>query len=122
MSMRRSLLWNCVTLAVLQIAITCAGAAQLPALSESNQSVVPQAMRYSGLAANRAGDTVEAVFRIYAAREGGEPLWNETQRVTIGADGKYSVLLGVALGRLPPDSRWASRARHRVRPAPPASS
>jgi hypothetical protein len=40
--------------------------------------------------------TVEAVFRIYAAAEGGEPLWTETQRITVAEDGVYSVLLGSA--------------------------
>ena len=37
-------------------------------------TVVPQVVKYSGVATNRAGDTVEAVFRIYSAKEGGEPL------------------------------------------------
>jgi hypothetical protein len=59
-------------------------------------AVVPQQVRYAGKLATRAGDTVEAVFRIYAAVEGGEPLWTETQRVTVGEDGSYSVLLGGA--------------------------
>ena len=64
--------------------------------------VVPQMMKYSGVAANRAGDTVEAVFRIYSAKEGGEPLWSETQQVTVDRDGKYAALLGAATeGGLP---------------------
>jgi len=36
------------------------------------------------------------VFRIYATEEGGEPLWTETQQVSVAADGAYSVLLGGA--------------------------
>jgi hypothetical protein len=64
--------------------------------------VIPQQMRFGGTAPNRAGDTVEAVFRIYAAPQGGEPLWTETQQITIDAKGKYSVLLGAAThGGLP---------------------
>jgi hypothetical protein len=58
--------------------------------------VVPQQMRFSGTLATRSGDTVEAAFRIFAAAEGGEALWTETQRVTIAEDGSYSVLLGSA--------------------------
>jgi hypothetical protein len=58
--------------------------------------VVPQQIRYAGKLATRSGDTVEAEFRIYAAAEGGDPLWTETQRVTVGEDGSYSVLLGNA--------------------------
>jgi len=72
------------------------GAASNMPQAPTGQTVVPALMRYSGAAPNRAGDTVEAVFRIYPAAEGGEAIWSETQRVTIGADGKYSILLGGA--------------------------
>jgi hypothetical protein len=58
--------------------------------------VVPQQVRYSGKLVTRAGETVEAVFRIYATAEGGEPLWTETQRIGVAVDGFYSVLLGAA--------------------------
>jgi hypothetical protein len=58
--------------------------------------VVPQQVRYAGKLATRAGDTVEAVFRIYASAEGGEPLWTETQKISIAEDGSYAVLLGSA--------------------------
>ncbi len=59
-------------------------------------SVVPQQVRYAGKMATRSGETVEAEFRIYAAAEGGDPLWTETQRVAVDEDGSYSVLLGSA--------------------------
>jgi hypothetical protein len=75
--------------------------------------VVPQQVRYTGTLVNRTGDTVEAVFRIYALPEGGEPLWSETQQVTVGADGSYAILLGAATpGGLPQavfsggEARW----------------
>ncbi|MGD0630696.1 MAG: hypothetical protein ABR987_15290 [Terracidiphilus sp.] len=58
--------------------------------------VVPQQVRYAGKFATRTGETVEADFRIYAAAEGGDPLWTETQRVTVSEEGSYSVLLGSA--------------------------
>jgi len=74
--------------------------------------VVPQSIRFSGAAGNRAGDTVEAEFRIYAAPEGGEPLWTETQRIAVGQDGKYAVLLGAATqGGLPATVFGAGQAR-----------
>ena len=59
-------------------------------------AVVPQQVRHTGKLAVRAGETVEAEFRIYAAQEGGEPLWAETQQVQVQLDGSYSVLLGAA--------------------------
>jgi len=82
-------------------------------LSPAQVGVVPPLVRYSGAAANRAGDSVEAVFRIYSAQQGGEPVWSETQRIAIGADGKYSILLGAGTdGGIPAqvfaagDARW----------------
>jgi hypothetical protein len=67
--------------------------------------VVPPVVRYAGTASNRAGDAVEAVFSIYAAQEGGDPLWSETQHVFVGLNGKYSILLGSAsLGGIPGQS------------------
>lgn len=69
--------------------------------------VIPQQVRYAGKLATRAGDTVEAVFRIYASAEGGEPLWTETQKITIAEDGSYSVLLGSAEPRGLPQTVFA---------------
>jgi len=70
--------------------------AAAPGAELSTAPVIPQMVRYAGKLATRAGDTVEAVFRIYAVEQGGDPLWTETQRVTIGEDGSYSLLLGSA--------------------------
>jgi hypothetical protein len=75
---------------------TSATGAIMQAGASSPAPVVPQQMLYSGTLPGREGDTVEAVFRIYATQDGGEPMWTETQRVTVGVDGKYSVLLGAA--------------------------
>jgi len=73
-------------------------------------SVVPQQVRYAGKIASRPGDTVEAVFRIYAAPEGGDPIWTETQQVTIAEDGSYSVLLGGASSTGLPQTVFAGGA------------
>ncbi|HEY2857447.1 MAG TPA: hypothetical protein VGJ21_03475 [Terracidiphilus sp.] len=85
-------------LALLWIPLSKTGFAQVDAARSTSSAslVVPQQMKFAGTAPNRAGDTVEAVFRIYTSPEGGEPLWTETQRVTVDASGKYEVLLGSA--------------------------
>jgi len=57
-------------------------------------AVIPQQVRFTGTLANRVGETVEAEFRIYGVAEGGEALWTETQKISVGADGSYAVLLG----------------------------
>jgi len=96
------------------IALLLAG---IPAISQNPQTaadpapgsgpVVPQLMELTGLAPDRARDTVEAVFRIYAGAEGGEALWSETQRVVVGQDGTYAVLLGAATESGLPQSVFA---------------
>lgn len=73
---------------------TAQEAAQATELTAS--LVVPQQVRYAGKISDRTGATVETEFRIYAAQEGGEPLWTETQQITVAKDGSYSVLLGSA--------------------------
>ena len=70
--------------------------------------MVPQQVRYSGKLANRAGQTVDAEFRIYAVPQDGEPLWTETQRFPVAEDGSYSVLLGSADPRGLPQAVFAA--------------
>ena len=70
--------------------------------------IVPQLLSYTGVAANRAGDAVEATFRVYAAAQGGEPLWQETQRVQVDREGKFPVLLGAATQGGLPQSLFAA--------------
>jgi hypothetical protein len=84
------------------LSLTAVAQSNVPQPASVAPPVVPQQMRFAATVANRAGDTVQAEFRIYAAAEGGEPLWTETQQVQIGANGEYSVLLGSATpGGLP---------------------
>jgi len=85
-----------------------------PAQVESalSKPVIPQQIRFSGTLPNRAGDTVEAVFRIYSDAEGGEPLWSETQKISVAQDGSYSVFLGaVNISGLPQSVFGSGQAR-----------
>ena len=84
----------CIGSSAASIAQETAQGAEVPTMART--AVVPQQVRYAGKLATRTGETVEAEFRIYAAAEGGEPLWTETQRVSVDEDGSYSVLLGSA--------------------------
>jgi len=47
----------------------------------------------SGLGQPRTG-TVGITFALYKEQSGGSPLWLETQNVELGAEGRYTVLLG----------------------------
>jgi len=80
--------------------------------SALSKPVIPQQVRFSGTLPNRAGDTVEAVFRIYSNAEGGAPLWSETQQISVTQDGSYSVFLGaVNTGGLPQSVFGSGQAR-----------
>jgi hypothetical protein len=51
-------------------------------------------VRWTGNLPEAAGRTVEVSFALYQNPAGGLALWSETQSVKVGADGRYSVLLG----------------------------
>ncbi len=74
-------------------------------------------IRFNGRALDAAGQPVVGVagvtFAIYEEQTGGAPLWQETQNLATGADGRFSALLGATSSTgIPPelfaggDSRW----------------
>ena len=102
-----SLIWVPLSLGSSAHAFAQQGAQETETFAVASAPVVPQQVRYAGKLANHAGVAVDAQFRIYAAAEGGEPLWTETQRVTIGEDGAYTVLLGSGESRGLPQTVFA---------------
>jgi hypothetical protein len=60
---------------------------------------VPRLIRINGIlpeppAATGISSSSDLVFALYAEEAGGEPLWQETQRVEVDVTGHYSALLG----------------------------
>ena len=53
-------------------------------------------VRWNGSLPEAAGRTVAIQFALFQDQAGGLALWSETQTVAVGADGRYSVLLGAA--------------------------
>jgi hypothetical protein len=110
----------CVMLAFAGTVVNAQDSESTPTSVLSTAPVIPQQVRFSGSLPNRIGDTVEAVFRIYPAAEGGKPLWTETQRISVASDGSYNVLLGAASTKGLPQSvfgdghaRWVGVAVER---------
>jgi hypothetical protein len=68
--------------------------AQSPEAAVGGSSAVLNVVRWAGSMPEAAGRTVEIRFSLYQDQGGGLALWNETQAVKVGADGRYSVLLG----------------------------
>jgi hypothetical protein len=61
-------------------------------------TVVPSLINFSGVLTDLNGKPLAAVqgvtFLLYSSEQGGNPLWMETQNVTPGNNGQYSVTLG----------------------------
>lgn len=68
----------------------------VPIVGSATASVVPHYIKYSGTLPSAPGraNVVDVKFALYTNQTGGEPLWSETQQVTLDPTGKYSVLLG----------------------------
>ena len=66
----------------------------------TSDSVVPRLIQFSGAVKDAEGKpatgSVELVFSLYQFREGGSPLWVETQTSHLDSQGRYTVLLGAA--------------------------
>lgn len=65
------------------------------------ESVVPRLVNFSGVITDSKGKPVtgpvDLTFSLYSLKEGGSPLWAETQRVQLNDQGHYNVLLGSTL-------------------------
>lgn len=65
-------------------------------------------IRWTGSLPQETGRTVDLTFAIYQNPTGGLALWNETQTVKVGADGRYTVLLGATLSEGLPQTLFQS--------------
>jgi hypothetical protein len=67
---------------------------------QTSTTSVPNLIRYNGTLKDMQGTAsipftaVGVTFAIYKQRDGGAPLWQETQNVTPDANGQYNVMLG----------------------------
>jgi endosialidase-like protein len=103
------------------VALVCLlSAAIVHAQPSQHSAAVPRVVRITGVLVPANGQPtgpVETVtLAIYADEKGGAPLWQETQTVTVDAEGRYAVLLGATeTDGLPLDlfasgeARWLGR-------------
>ena len=83
-----------ISLLLSSLVVVSIGSAQ-----QTSTTSVPNLIRCSGTLKETetvatSSATVGVTFAIYKQQEGGAPVWMETQNVTLGRDGQYSVLLG----------------------------
>src|SRR4051812_21686894 len=80
---------------VLFLALGVAGTAQ----NFTAETPLPRVVRFSGVVRDadgkpRRAGMVDVTFSIYKEQQDQSPLWIETQRVPLDAEGRYSALLG----------------------------
>src|SRR3954466_1510851 len=84
--------------------------------AQSSSTSVPRLINITGVfrpADGQAPATVESVtLSIYADQEGGTPLWQETQTVTLDDRGRYSLLLGATTPGGIPSELFGSTEAH----------
>jgi len=90
-----------VVLLSLLIVLLCSpfSAAQQSVATAAN-ATVPPLIQFSNVATDQGGNSLSGVvsitFSLYAAQQGGEPLWTETQNnIQLDPTGHYSVQLGI---------------------------
>ncbi len=90
---------------------------QLPSPPPTDvQSSIPLVVRFTGSLRDLQGQPNSApigvTFALYKEENGGVPLWNETQNVTVDSRGRFTVLLGAASAAgLPTDVFASAEAR-----------
>jgi Chaperone of endosialidase len=77
---------------------------------------VPPVIQFSDVATDEAGNpltgTTEITFSLYNNSRGGEPLFAETQNVTLGSSGQYSVYLGITKANGVPTNLFTNGQAH----------
>jgi len=84
--------------------------------ARSNTTAVPRLIQVTGTFQPASGSPAApveiATLAIYAKEAGGTPLWQETQNVTIGPGGRYTVILGATRTDGLPSDLFASDDAH----------
>ncbi len=101
---------GCVVVGFLSLVLSLAAQT---ASSNSASTQVPPLIQFSNVATDAGGNTLSGVisitFSLYAAQQGGEPLWTETQNnVQLDATGHYSVQLGITKANGVPTTLFTS--------------
>jgi hypothetical protein len=76
----------------------CCTAVALAQPAAKSTTAVPRLVKFSGTLTDGGGKPISGVvgltFSLYQEREGGAPIWMETQNVQAAANGDYTALLG----------------------------
>ena len=101
------------------LALVLSAAAQTTTTNSPTNSAsaqVPPVIQFSNVATDIGGmpliGAIEMTFALYNSSQGGEPLWLETQNVTLDKTGHYSIYLGITKQNGVPVSLFATGQAH----------
>ena len=98
----------------LSVAVICYGPCVWAQQAQQNGSAsVPKLVQFSGTVNDASARPVAGVtFSLYKDQEGGAPMWQETQNVSLDESGRYSVMLGATTNSgLPAELFTSGQAR-----------
>jgi hypothetical protein len=93
--------------------VACFSSAQCTDGQNACDRKVPRVMRFNGTLRDGDGKprtgTLGIIFAVYAESSGGVPLWQETQNVRLGEQGRYQALLGATTSEGLPVELFSSK-------------
>ncbi len=78
---------------LLFVLVTISLWAQTPG-ADASLVPVPPLVKFSGIISSTPAGTVGVIFALYKDQNGGAPLWQEVQNITIDGSGRYAAFLG----------------------------
>jgi len=98
--MKARKIWGWIYLVILACALGCAQDTRTANDFGGSGAAIPRLVRFSGIVNDESGKPMHGVagitFALYRERDGGAPLWLETQNVELDGKGHYAVLLGAS--------------------------
>jgi hypothetical protein len=88
--MRNQILFYALAMSAVVSPVFC----QSTPVATTAATVIPALIRYDGVGPSAGKAPTMVTFLIFKEESGGEPLWTETQTVTLDPAGKYKVYLG----------------------------
>ena len=94
------------------VVLLCVCIGGLRPADAAQEGGVPRVVRFDGQAPAGAAGARTAVLAVFDVSTGGSPLWQETQVVRVGPDGRFAVLVGAGQAEgLPPGVLASSEPR-----------
>ena len=101
--MKAGKIWGWIHLVILACAVGWAQDTRTANDLGVSGMAIPRLVRFSGIVNDESGKPMHGVvgitFALYREKDGGAPLWLETQNVELDGKGHYAVQFNIQIGR-----------------------